>query len=86
VAALLGQGLTVAQLVTRLGYPRTTLLYHIQKLEAANVVEKSESQLRLQDTKHVAALLAEWRPPQHAADRFFGFWNLFYRRRKRHDD
>lgn len=70
---------THTALSAKLGLAKSTLSYHIAKLEAAGLVLVSSDGIRLQEPERVRRLLHTWRPPSDFTERFAEIWRKLYR-------
>lgn len=79
VALLNEQELSVAQLSRQTGLGPPTLAYHLERLEAAELVRSErdgrERRCRLRDPKNVEGLLLRYRPPDAIVEGFLQAWN-----------
>jgi predicted transcriptional regulator len=70
---------THTTLTKKLGLAKSTLSYHITKLQAANLVVVHPEGIRLKEPERVRRLLLTWRPPPDVTERFSDLWRKLYR-------
>lgn len=72
-------GAPQATLSKKLGLAKSTVSYHIARLESAGLLLVEPHGVRLREPERVRNLLLRWRPPTDATERFASLWRSFYR-------
>ena len=70
---------THAALTKKLGIAKSTLSYHISKLEATGLVVVGPTGIALKEPERVRRILVTWRPPADVTERFAEMWRKLYR-------
>ena len=70
---------TQTTLTKKLGLSKSTVSYHVSKLEASGLVVASAEGIRLKDPDRVRRVLLTWRPPTDVTDRFAEMWRKLYK-------
>ena len=70
---------THTTLTKKMGLAKSTLSYHISKLQAAGLVIVNADGIRLKEPDRVRKLLLTWRPPVDVTERFAEMWRKLYR-------
>lgn len=77
---------THQELTDMLGLAKSTVSYHLAKLQEAGVVAPAVrgAGFVLRDARHVERLLLRWEPPADLTERFQSMWRRFYAGHRRH--
>jgi predicted transcriptional regulator len=70
---------TQTALTKKLGLAKSTVSYHISKLEASGLVVVAPEGIRLKEPERVRRILLTWRPPADVTERFSEMWRRLYR-------
>lgn len=76
---LLDRGaLTHGELVQELGLAKSTVSYHVAKLERAGLLRRREERVELADADLAESLLLRYEPTPDLLERFRRLWDAFY--------
>lgn len=70
------------QIAASVGLAKSTVSYHLSRMEAEGVVRRRDGRIRLRRPRQVERVLLQWRPPPSLTSRFAELWTAFYRARR----
>lgn len=70
---------TQVALTKKLGLSKSTLSYHMSRLQASGLILAGPDGVRLRDPERVRRILLTWRPPSDVTERFADMWRKLYR-------